>query len=350
MWWVPRADQGGVETPIETLDALLRSAVERGASDIHLKVPSPPLMRIHGTLVRLPELGRVMPAQAEGYLAAMLAGLPHSAKQLEFESRGEVDFSFAHPGLGRFRVNAYRQRGSITLVLRPVPFEVPSLDQLGLPEEVEALAQADDGLALVCGPAGSGVTTTIAALIDRMNDGPARSVITIEDPIEVLHSDRECAINQREVGLDTASFAEGLSRVLRHDPDVVMIGSLHDAETLEVVLNAASNGVLVIAAMSTADPSETIERLVGLYPLHRQITARAALAGTIRAVVCQRLVPRDDGEGRRAMVQVVSGTDRVRHLVLRSGGDAYPGGPAPFVGATSRPEAMAVGSPIATSR
>ena len=177
--------------PAEILDVLLRRAVERGASDVHLKVPSEPLMRVHGTLERMPGLGRLTPAQAEGYLASMLAGLPHSARQLEFEARGEVDFTTALPGVGRFRVNAYRQRGSITLILRPVPFAVPRLDDLGLPAEVGALACAPDGLVLVGGPAGSGVTTTIAALIDRMNDGPLRAAsITIEDPIEVLHADR----------------------------------------------------------------------------------------------------------------------------------------------------------------
>jgi twitching motility protein PilT len=279
------------------------------------------------------ELGEVTPASAEDCLAAMLARLPHSAKALEFERRGEVDFAFGHAGVGRFRVNAYRQRGSITLVLRPVPFAVPRLDELGLPREVGGLVDAPDGLVVVCGPAGSGVTTTVAALVDRLNDGPPRTVITIEDPIEVLHADRGSAINQREVGLDTASFAEGLARVLRHDPDVVVIGALGDLDTLEIALDAAANGVLVIAAVAAAEPAEAVERLVALHPLHRQGAARSALAGCLRAIVRQRLVPREDGAGRRPEVVI------------------YPGGPAPLrEGTASRPEAIAVGSPTATSR
>ena len=315
------------------LDDLLPAAVARGASDVHLKVPSPPLLRVHGALVRMQDLGDVTPAMAEDCLAAMLARLPHSAKALEFERRGEVDFAFGLAGVGRFRVNAYRQRGSITIVLRPVPFAVPRLAELGLPAGVGPLVDAPDGLVLVCGPAGSGVTTTVAGLVDHLNDGPPRVVITIEDPIEVLHADRGCAISQREVGLDTASFAEGLARVLRHDPDVVVIGALADIDTLEIALDAAANGVLVLAATAAADPAEAVERLVALHPLHRQATARAALAGCLRAVVCQRLVPREDGAGRRPEVVL------------------YPGAPAPLrEGAVSRPEAIAVGSPAATSR
>lgn len=339
-----------MDSPAEILEVLLRQAVERGASDVHLKVPSEPLMRVHGVLERIPGLGRLTPVQAEGYLASMLAGLPHSARQLEFESRGEVDFTAALPGVGRFRVNAYRQRGSVTLILRPVPFAVPRLDDLGLPAEVGALAGAPHGLVLVGGPAGSGVTTTIAALIDRMNDGPPRSVITIEDPIEVLHADRACAINQREVGLDTASVADGLGRVLRHDPDVVMVGSLDDPRAIDVALDAAANGVLVIAAVSTADPSEAIERLVAAAASPRRRAVRAALASCVRAVVCQRLVAREDGAGRRAEARVVTGEEQIRRLVL-AGGVPYAAEPPPFeADAGSTPDAMAVGSATATSR
>ncbi len=339
-----------MDSPAEILEVLLRQAVERGASDVHLKVPSEPLMRVHGVLERIPGLGRLTPVQAEGYLASMLAGLPHSARQLEFESRGEVDFTAALPGVGRFRVNAYRQRGSVTLILRPVPFAVPRLDDLGLPAEVGALAGAPHGLVLVGGPAGSGVTTTIAALIDRMNDGPPRSVITIEDPIEVLHADRACAINQREVGLDTASVADGLGRVLRHDPDVVMVGSLDDPRAIDVALDAAADGVLVIAAVSTADPSEAIERLVAAAASPRRRAVRTALASCVRAVVCQRLVAREDGAGRRAEARVVTGEEQIRRLVL-AGGVPYAAEPPPFeADAGSTPDAMAVGSATATSR
>lgn len=302
----------------EGLEPLLRLAVERGASDVHLKVPSAPLMRVDGRLERVTAMQAVVPARAEELLAGMLATLPHAAKQVEFESRGEVDFSFAYPGLGRFRVNAFRQRGSITMILRPVPFRVPSLDRLGLPPQVAELAGARDGLVLVGGLAGSGITTTVAALVDAMNDGPPRSIITVEDPIEILHSDRACAINQREVGLDTESMAHGLARILRHDPDVIVVSRFDDAATVETALRAAQNGVLVVGTVSAASPAECIDAIVGLHPTHRQITARAALAGTLRAVVVQRLVPREDGGGRRAEVRVVEGPDELRRLVFHT--------------------------------
>jgi twitching motility protein PilT len=298
------------------LDALLRLAVARGASDVHLKVPSAPLLRVDGRLERVNGFARLAPVDTEAALAHMLAAMPHSAKHQEFERRGEVDFAYAHPGLGRFRVNAFRQRGSVSVVLRLVRFGVPTIDDLGLPPELADLAAAEDGLVLVCGPAGAGVTSTLAALVDRINDGPPRSVITVEDPIEILHSDRECAINQREVGLDTGSFGEALARVLRHDPDVVMVGELPDAETVQVALNAADHGVLVLAAMPTGDPRETVDRLVSLFPVHRQGQARAVLGSCLRAIVCQRLVPREDGPGRRPVVEVLRGGPRARRAIL----------------------------------
>lgn len=300
------------------LDALLRLAVARGASDVHLKVPSAPLLRVDGRLERLDGFARLAPVDTEAALAHMLAAMPHSAKHQEFERSGQVDFAYAHPGLGRFRVNAFRQRGSVSVVLRLVPFGVPTIEDLGLPQELADLADAGDGLVLVCGPAGSGVSSTLAALIDRINDGPPRSVITVEDPIEILHSDRECAINQREVGLDTGSFAEALGRVLRHDPDVVMVGELPDAETVQVALSAADHGVLVLAAMPTGDPRETVERLVGMFPVHRQGQARAGLGSCLRAIVCQRLVPREDGPGRRPVVEVLRGGPQARRAILNA--------------------------------
>jgi twitching motility protein PilT len=329
------AETGGVAGAPPSLEPLLRRAVERRASDVHLKVPSPPLLRVDGVLAREDDLGPVTPAIAEAHLATMLAGLPHSAKQLEFEARGEVDFSFGLAGLGRFRVNAYRQRGSVSLVLRPVPVRVPSLAELGLPDEAGALADAPEGLVVVCGPAGSGVTSTIAALVDRVNDGPPRSVMTVEDPIEVLHADRGCAISQREVGIDTDSTAEALARVLRQDPDVLVIGALDDGAAAEAALAAAASGVLVIAGMRAGDAAEAAGRLVTLHPPHRQQEARVAVAGALRAVVAQRLVPREGG-GRRAEVAVTPGTGYA--------------GPAPLVVASGRPAAIAVGSPVATSR
>lgn len=332
----------------ESLDDLLRLAVERGASDVHLKVPAPPLARVHGELVRLGDLPRLTPADAEALLAAMLDGLPHPAKRRELAARGEVAFSYAHPGLGRFRVSAYRQRGSLAIVLRPVPFEAPRLEPLGLPAELGELTGAPDGLVLVCGPPGSGVTTTVAALVDRVNDGPSRSVITVEDPVEVLHADRECAISQREVGLDTGSFAEGLAGVLRHDPDVVVVGALPDLATTELALAAAA-GALVVAATTAADPVDAVRRLVSPAPAPRRAQLRGALASAARAVVFQRLVPRADGPGRRALVEVVWGGRAVHRLAAAEAGYAGPAEPLDEV-ASVRPAAIAAGSPAATSR
>jgi twitching motility protein PilT len=336
-----------VEAIGESLDELLRLAVERGASDVHLKVPSPPLLRVHGELVRLGDRPRVTPADADALLAAMLDGRPHPATRRRLESHGEAAFSYSHAGLGRFRVTAHRQRGSLSLVLRPVPFEAPRIEDLGLPAEVGDLAAIPDGLVVVCGPAGAGVTTTIAALVERMNDGPARSVITFEDPIEVLHADRECAIGQREVGVDTGSFADGLAGVLRHDPDVVVAGALPDLAALEPALDAATGGALVVAAVTAGDAGEAVRRLVSMAPPHRRARVRGALASAARAVLAQRLVRREGG-GRRPEVEIVWGGTAVHRLAADEG---YAGPPAPFVDdASARPAAIAVGSPAATSR
>jgi twitching motility protein PilT len=333
----------------EGLDEVLRLAAERGASDVHLKVPAPPLARVHGELVRLGDMPRLAPADVEALLAAMLDGPARPAKRRELAARGEVAFSYAHAGLGRFRVSAYRQRGSLTIVLRPVPFEAPRLERLGLPAGLGDLADAPDGLVLVCGPPGSGVTTTLAALVDRMNDGPPRSVVTIEDPVEVLHADRECAIGQREVGVDTGSFAEGLAGVLRHDPDIVVVGALPDLATAELALAAAAGGALVLAAATAAGPGDAVRDIVALAPPPRRARVRGALASVARAVIHQQLVPRADGPGRRAVVEVVWGGRAVHRLAAAEDPYAGPAEPLDEV-ASVRPAAIAVGSPAATSR
>jgi twitching motility protein PilT len=251
----------------------------------------------------------------------MLASLPHSAKQVEFERRGAVDFAYAHAGLGRFRVNAYRQRGSVSIVIRLVPFGIPRFADLGLPEVARSLVAHRDGLVMVSGPAGSGVTTTVGALIDVLNDGDERNIITVEDPIELLHSDRKCTINQREVGLDTGSFAEALAGVLRHDPDVVAVSALRDLATVEAALAIAENGVLVLAAITSHSAGDAIERVVNHFGDARQHRARISLAACLRGVIGQRLLPPIAGHRRELAAEVLVATDDVRRAVAE-GADA----------------------------
>ena len=341
-----------MDSPAEILEVLLRQAVERGASDVHLKVPSEPLMRVHGVLERIPGLGRLTPVQAEGYLASMLAGLPHSARQLEFEARGEVDFTD----------RAARRRPLPGQRLPPARLDHPDPAPGALrgaaarrPRATRrgrrARRRAATAWCWSAGPPGSGVTTTIAALIDRMNDGPPRSVITIEDPIEVLHSDRACAINQREVGLDTASVADGLVRVLRHDPDVVVVGALDDPRALDVALDAAANGVLVIAAVTHGRPVGG-DRAAGGDRALPAPARRPRGAGDVRA---RGGLPAPGGaRGRAPGGAPRCGSSRARRQVRRlvlAGAGPYAAGPAPFApDAGSTPDAIAVGSATATSR
>ena len=297
------------------LEEILRAAVTRGGSDIHLKVPAPPALRIDGRLERLDEFAGVKPGVAESVLAVMLASLPHSSKQNEFERTGDVDFAYAHPGLGRFRVNAFRQRGSVSMVIRVVPFGVPHADELGISASVLSLLEHQDGLIIVTGAPGSGVTTTLAALVDHLNGTVVRNVLTFEDPIEVLHADRQCAVSQREIGLDTPSFAQGLDRALRHDSDVIAVSALPDLASVEAALALAQTGVLVLVAVRSPDVAGAIRRLTGLYPDDRQRQARAELARTLRGVVVQRLLPRADGAGRCLASEVLPGTTKVRQAI-----------------------------------
>jgi twitching motility protein PilT len=296
------------------LGALLAHAVERGASDLHLKVPARPIIRIHGTLLQIPGYGPLAGADTERFAAELLDG--HDAKRTEFEATGETDLSHAREGLGRFRVNIFRQRGSISIVLRVVPFKVLSVEDLQLPPAVGRLADEERGIILVTGTTGSGKSTTLAAMIDRINRSSHKHVVTIEDPIEMLHVDRGSLINQREVGLDTESFSSALRRVLRQDPDVIMIGEIRDLVTMETALSAAETGHLVLSTMHTLDATETVNRAIGFFPLHQQQPVRAMLAGTLRGIISQRLVRTADGEGRVPACEVLVTTGRARDMIL----------------------------------
>jgi twitching motility protein PilT len=297
------------------LAEILGQAVARGASDLHLKVPAPPMARVHGRLEPLAGQGPLRRSDTERILAELLTD--QRRKREEFVAEGEVDFSYSRPGVGRFRVNAFRQRGSVTVVLRLVPSSVPRLEDLGLPPVVARLAHEERGIVLVTGTTGSGKSTTLAAMVDRINRGPRKHVVTIEDPIEVLHTDRTSIINQREVGIDTGSFADALRRVMRQDPDVIVIGEIRDLVTVETALNAAETGHLVLSTMHTLDAAETVNRCIGFFPLHQQAQVRAMLAGTLRGIVSQRLVPRVDGQGRVPAIEVLVATGRAQELILR---------------------------------
>jgi twitching motility protein PilT len=298
------------------LKALLVHAVECRASDLHLKVPSRPIVRVHGELEQVPGTAPLTGQDTLRFAEELLQG--QDGKRAEFEKSGETDLSHAHEGLGRFRVNIFRQRGSVSIVLRVVPFKVMSVEDLQLPPAVANLADEERGIVLVTGTTGSGKSTTLAAMIDRINRTSHKHVVTIEDPIEMLHVDRGSLINQREVGLDTESFASALRRVLRQDPDVIMIGEIRDLDTMETALSAAETGHLVLSTMHTLDATETVNRAIGFFPLHQQQQVRAMLAGTLRGVISQRLVRTADGHGRVPACEVMITTGRARDMILNA--------------------------------
>jgi twitching motility protein PilT len=296
------------------LHAALQYVVRSEGSDLHLKVGSHPLARVHGQLTPLEQFERLASEDTEHVLHQMLDGYPD--KLAEFESSGEVDFSYAVEGLARFRVNAFRQRGSISVVARVIPFAVRSVAELGLPPVISELAEEERGLILLTGTTGSGKSTTLAAIIDHINSSKPRHIVTIEDPIEYLHTDRNSIINQREVGMDTESFSRAMRRVLRQDPDVILIGEMRDEETVRTALSAAETGHLVLSTVHTLDAPETVNRIIDFFPLHEQNQARAMLGGTLKGIVSQRLVPTPDGDGRVCVCEILRMTGRARDMIL----------------------------------
>jgi twitching motility protein PilT len=291
--------------------AALRDLVARNGSDLHLKAGSPPLFRIHGKLA--PEPG-AFPLTGEDTENVVHALLHDQAKLKEFGEEHEVDFSFEIPEVARFRVNAFRQRGLISLVCRAIPSKISTIDELSLPEVIRELAEEERGIILLTGTTGSGKSTTLAAMIDHMNTTMNKHIVTIEDPIEFVHQDKSSVINQREVGMDTKSFERALRRVLRQDPDVILVGEMRDEETVRTALSAAETGHLVLSTVHTVDASESINRLLDFFPPHQHNQARAMLAGTIKGVISQRLVPGAQG-GRVAACEILRMTGRVRDMI-----------------------------------
>jgi twitching motility protein PilT len=296
------------------LDQALRWIVENEGSDLHLKVKTLPLARVNGSLRKLDQYEVLTEEDTERVVQEMLAGLDD--KLGEFKEEGEVDFSYAIPGLARFRVNAFRQRGTVSVVMRVIPFGVKTVNELGLPPVISEIADEERGLILLTGTTGSGKSTTLAAIIDHINETRYAHIVTIEDPIEYLHKDRNSIINQREVGMDTASFSRAMRRVLRQDPDVILIGEMRDQETVRTALSAAETGHLVLSTVHTLDAPESVNRIIDFFEPHEQNQARAMLAGTLRAVVSQRLVPTREGNGRVAVCEILRMTGRARDMIM----------------------------------
>jgi twitching motility protein PilT len=295
------------------VDDALRHVVQAEGSDLHLKVGAPPMVRVHGMLLAIPGTHSLSTEDTEEALRTLVGGLPARA---EFDTEGEADFSYSIPNMSRFRVNAFRQRGSISIVCRAIPFQVRTIEDLGLPQSIKALAEERRGIVLLTGTTGSGKSTTLAAMIDHINETRPEHIITLEDPIEYLHSDKRAIINQREVGSDTKSFARAMRRVLRQDPDVILIGEMRDEETVRTALSAAETGHLVLSTLHTLDATETINRIIDFFPPHLQQQARVMLASTLRGAVSQRLVPTADGNGRIPASEVLIVTGRVEDLIL----------------------------------
>ena len=307
--------------PVVELNAVLRRAVELGASDIHFKVGRPAVVRCDGALTLLDGCPPIAEVDLDAILAALTELVP--AKRAAFHEHGELDLAYTSEDLPRFRVNGFRQRGATSFAFRVIPKNVPSFEELRLPRGVARLAEEQRGLVLCTGATGSGKTTTLAAMLDHINRTRDQHIVTIEDPIEILHEDRRCIVNQREVGIDTESYLAAIKRVLRQDPDVILIGELRDAESAETALKAAESGHLVFSTMHTIDAAETIGRMVEFFPGVKQQQIRSILAGVLRGVVSQRLLPRLDG-GRVAAVELMIANSRISDLIRENKPEEIP--------------------------
>jgi twitching motility protein PilT len=295
------------------LNALLRAVVECGGTDLHLKLGMPPILRNDGTLSAVEGWAALGEADLESVLQTVAAHTPD--RLATFRSAGELDVSYMAPDLARFRVNGFRQRGSVSFAFRVIPNEIPRFEDLRLPKGVQKMAEEHRGLILVTGATGSGKSTTLAALIGHINRTRRQHIVTIEDPIEFLHADHGCIVNQREVGLDTESYQQALRRALRQDPDVILLGELRDAESAQTALQAAESGHLVFSTLHTVDAAETIGRIIEFFPGIKQPQIRSILAGVLRGVVSQRLLPRLTGSGRVAAFEVMVMNARIAELI-----------------------------------
>lgn len=296
------------------LDDILKLGMSKGASDVHLKVGLPPILRINENLVPLKEV----PPCSSDELSRMLYGIMNNIHKKKFEETHELDVSHGVKGLGRFRVNVFQQRGTIGAVIRVIPVNVKTASELGLPDVISKLAEERRGLILVTGTTGSGKSTTLAAIIDHINSNRTANIVTIEDPVEFLHRDKKSIINQREVGYDTEGFSPAMKAALRQDPDVILVGEMRDLETIEIALKAAETGHLVLSTLHTMDAKETINRIVSFFPADYQYQTRMSLSGVLKGIVSQRLVATADGKGRVPAVEVLIATSRIKECILDS--------------------------------
>lgn len=295
----------------ENIDLLLKQAVAYGASDIHLKVGSAPILRVDGDLRRIDGYSPLSPADTEAYAGAMFT----EKAATDFKERGAADFAYGRHELGRFRTTAFRQRGSVSLVLRRVVPGSKSFADLGLPRTLEKIAAAKQGLVLVTGPSGSGKTTTMAAFLDWINSNQARAIVTIEDPIEVLHPDKQSVVVQREVGVDTADAAIAIRSAMRHDTDVILVSELGDPDVARAAIDASETGHLVVSSMRTSDPADTVHRLISMFPESQQGVVRSQLASQLRAVISQILI--DTGSGGLVMAsEILTSNERTQEWIL----------------------------------
>ena len=293
------------------LNEILKIALKGGASDIHLKPGLPPMFRVDGALVPLKNGERLAPEELQKVAFSIVT----PAQKSRFDETREVDLAYSIAGLGRFRVNVFQQRGSVGIVFRVIPFGVKTIESLHLPKVIENIAMEHRGLVLVTGTTGSGKSTTLAAMIDYINSNRTCHIMTIEDPIEFLIRDRRSIVNQREIGVDTQSFANALRAALRQDPDVILVGEMRDFETIETALTAAETGHLVMSTLHTLDATETINRIISVFPPYQQKQVRLQLAAILKSVISQRLVPRADGKGRVPALEVLMSTARVRECI-----------------------------------
>jgi twitching motility protein PilT len=304
--------QAADQQPMFDVERAMRELVERDGSDLHLKVGARPLFRVYGELVDddgAPQLS------ADDTHSALHELLHDETKLEEFAREHEVDFSYEIAGVARYRINAFKQRGVISLACRAIPHKISTIEELALPPVITELAEEERGIILLTGTTGSGKSTTLAAMIDHMNSTTAKHIVTIEDPIEFVHTDKRSAINQREVGMDTTSFKRALRRVLRQDPDVILIGEMRDEETVQTALSAAETGHLVLSTIHTVDATESINRMLDFFPPHQHAQARSMIAGTIKGVISQRLVPGASG-GRVAACEILRMSGRVRDMII----------------------------------
>lgn len=297
------------------LKKILTLAIQRGASDVHLKVGLPPILRIHGRLVPVTGEKRLMPEDTKEIAFSIMG----ERQKEKFRMANEVDLAYGISGLGRFRVNIFSQRDSIGLVLRTISVNPPTIPELNLPPIIEKIAMEPRGLVLVTGTTGSGKSTTLAAMVNHINNNRNCHIITIEDPIEFLHRDKKAIINQREVGQDTQSFATALRVALRQDPDVILVGEMRDLETIETAILAAETGHLVLSTLHTLDAQETVNRIIAVFPFQQQRQIRLQLASILKGVISQRLLSRADGQGRIPAVEVMISTARIRDCIADEG-------------------------------